>query len=147
MPLQTQYGTFMLYSYLDNINVKTCKCLVEFLIPLSTHNSRKIQRCMSGDITSGVLITEFDTGSDLHAVNANAVLNEDVYIITGAKTFITSGQLVDLLTVVTKKDLAAGAKGTILFLVEVGTLSFEKGMKLKNWYQGSRYLRYIILIM
>jgi len=87
---------------------------------------------MSGDITSGVLITEFDTGSDLHAVNANAVLNEDVYIITGAKTFITSGQLVDLLTVVTKKDLAAGAKGTILFLVEVGTLSFEKGMKLKK---------------
>ena len=95
-------------------------------------NSRKIQRCMSGDITSGVLITEFDTGSDWHAVNANAVLNEDVYIITSAKTFITSGQLVDLLTVVTKKDLAAGAKGTILFLVEVGTLSFEKGMKLKK---------------
>ena len=54
----------------------------------------------------------------------------DDYVINGSKTFITNGQLADLVVVVTKTDPSAGSRGISLFLVEAGTEGFSKGKNL-----------------
>jgi alkylation response protein AidB-like acyl-CoA dehydrogenase len=77
-------------------------------------------------------MTEPGTGSDLQGVKTNAVLSDDGehYILNGSKTFITNGQMADLVIVVAKTDPSAGAKGTSLLLLEAGTEGFVKGQNL-----------------
>ena len=60
------------------------------------------------------------------------MLDGDHYILNGSKTFITNGQLSDLVIVVCKTDPDAGAKGTSLLLVEAGTEGFSKGNNLEK---------------
>jgi acyl-CoA dehydrogenase len=52
--------------------------------------------------------------------------------LNGSKTFITNGQLADLVIVVCKTDPSAGAARTSLLLVEAGTPGFEKGTNLEK---------------
>ena len=53
------------------------------------------------------------------------------YRINGSKTFITNGQLANLIIVVTKTDPSAGAKGTSLIIVETDEVEgFERGRNL-----------------
>ncbi|WP_293745577.1 acyl-CoA dehydrogenase family protein [uncultured Paraglaciecola sp.] len=91
-----------------------------------------LPRCISGEIITAIAMTEPGTGSDLQGVKTHAVLNKDEYVINGSKTFITNGQMADLVIVVVKTDPAAGAKGTSLLLVEAGTPGFDKGKNLKK---------------
>ena len=91
-----------------------------------------LPRCISGEIITAIAMTEPGTGSDLQAVKTHAVLDGNDYVINGSKTFITNGQLADLVIVVAKTDPSAGAKGTSLFLIEAGTPGFQKGKKLKK---------------
>jgi acyl-CoA dehydrogenase len=51
-------------------------------------------------------------------VRTTAKRDGNHYLINGSKTFITNGQLANLIVVVTKTDPAAGAKGTSLIVVE-----------------------------
>ena len=91
-----------------------------------------LPRCISGEIITAIAMTEPGTGSDLQGVKTHAVLDKDEYVINGSKTFITNGQMADLVIVVVKTDPAAGAKGTSLLLVEAGTPGFDKGKNLKK---------------
>ena len=53
------------------------------------------------------------------------------YRINGSKTFITNGQLANLIIVVTKTDPGKGAKGTSLIVVETDEVEgFERGRNL-----------------
>lgn len=88
--------------------------------------------CISGEVITAIAMTEPGTGSDLQSVATTAVLDGDEYVLNGSKTFITNGQLADLIIVVAKTDPAGGAKGTSLILVEAGTEGFEKGRNLKK---------------
>jgi acyl-CoA dehydrogenase len=93
-----------------------------------------LPRCVSGEIITAIAMTEPGTGSDLQGVKTNAVLSDDGehYILNGSKTFITNGQLADLIIVVAKTDPNAGAKGTSLFLVDATTEGFVKGTNLNK---------------
>ncbi len=93
---------------------------------------RFLPGCVNGDIVTAIAMTEPGTGSDLQAVKTNAVLDEsgEFYILNGSKTFITNGQMADLVIVVAKTNPESGAKGTSLLLVEAGTPGFEKGQNL-----------------
>jgi len=58
------------------------------------------------------------------------VRDGDDYVINGAKTFISSGILADLVVTAVKTDPTAGHKGISLIAVDAGTPGFTKGRKL-----------------
>lgn len=89
-----------------------------------------LPKCVSGEIITAIAMTEPGAGSDLQGIKTTAVKDGDDYVINGSKTFITNGQLADLVVVVTKTDPSAGSRGISLFLVEAGTEGFSKGKNL-----------------
>ncbi len=107
---------------------------VPYIINYGTEAQKQkyLPGCVSGDIITAIAMTEPGAGSDLQAVATTAVLDGDHYILNGSKTFITNGQLSDLVIVVCKTDPDAGAKGTSLLLVEAGTEGFSKGNNLEK---------------
>lgn len=82
---------------------------------------------LSGDIITAIAMTEPGTGSDLQGVQTKAVVDGDDYIINGSKTFISNGQMADLVIVVCKTE-----NGFSLILVENGTPGFSKGSNLEK---------------
>ena len=91
-----------------------------------------LPQLVSGEMIGAIAMTEPGAGSDLQGVRTNAIPDGDHYILNGSKTFITNGQLCDLVIVVAKTDPKEGAKGTSLFLVESGWEGFEKGKNLEK---------------
>ena len=91
-----------------------------------------IPKLISGEMIGAIAMTEPGAGSDLQGVKTTAMKKGDKYILNGSKTFITNGQLCDLVIVVAKTDPKEGAKGTSLFIVETGTKGFEKGQNLEK---------------
>src|SRR4051812_38447191 len=84
----------------------------------------------SGEIITGIAMTEPAAGSDLQGIKTTAVKDGDDYVLNGSKTFISNGILADLVIVVAKTDPAAGAKGVSLLVVERGMTGFERGRNL-----------------
>jgi acyl-CoA dehydrogenase len=87
---------------------------------------------ISGDVLLGIAMTEPGTGSDLANVQTTARRDGDHFVLNGAKTFISNGQIGDLFIVVCRTDPDADPphKGISLILVEAGTPGFTKGRKL-----------------
>src|SRR5690606_26040828 len=69
---------------------------------------------------------------DVKSLRTNAVRQGDKFILNGSKTYITNGQLSDLVLVVAKTAPELGAKGISLFLVETSSPGFRKGRNLKK---------------
>jgi acyl-CoA dehydrogenase len=89
-----------------------------------------LPKMVSGETIGAIAMTEPGTGSDLQAVKTTAVPDGNHLVVNGQKTFITNGQLADLVIVVTKTDASEGAKGTSLVLVEGDREGFERGRNL-----------------
>jgi acyl-CoA dehydrogenase len=87
---------------------------------------------ITGDILLGIAMTEPGTGSDLANVQTTARRDGDHYVLNGAKTFISNGQIGDLFVVVAKTDPQASPPhaGISLILVEAETPGFVRGKKL-----------------
>src|SRR5688572_2088623 len=77
-----------------------------------------LPRMATGELIGAIAMTEPGAGSDLQAVRTRAERNGNHYRINGSKTFITNGQLANLIILVTKTDPVLGAKGTSLIAVE-----------------------------
>ncbi|WP_256734965.1 acyl-CoA dehydrogenase family protein [Variovorax sp. dw_954] len=86
-----------------------------------------LPRIASGEVITAIAMTEPGTGSDLQGVRTKAEKRGDGYVINGAKTFITNGQLCDVVIVVAKTDTTQGAKGISLFIVDVNNPGFRRG--------------------
>ena len=89
-----------------------------------------LPRMARGEVVTAIAMTEPGTGSDLQGVRTSAVRDGNHYVVNGQKTFITNGQLADLIVVVCKTDPALGAKGTSLILVEADRTGFARGRNL-----------------
>ncbi|MEQ8814701.1 MAG: acyl-CoA dehydrogenase family protein [Thalassobaculum sp.] len=89
-----------------------------------------LPRMARGEVVTAIAMTEPGTGSDLQGVRTSAVRDGNHYVVNGQKTFITNGQLADLIVVVCKTDPALGAKGTSLILVEADRAGFARGRNL-----------------
>ncbi len=109
---------------------------VPYLMAYGTEEQKQkyLPGCVSGDIVTAIAMTEPGTGSDLQNVKTNAVLSDDGehYILNGSKTFITNGQLADLVIVVAKTNPDGGSRSSSLLLVETGMEGFVKGQNLNK---------------
>jgi alkylation response protein AidB-like acyl-CoA dehydrogenase len=86
----------------------------------------------AGDLIGAIAMTEPGAGSDLAGVRTHAVLDGGTWILSGAKTFISSGINADLVIVVTRTDPdpAARHRAFSLLVVERGMPGFSRGRNL-----------------
>jgi acyl-CoA dehydrogenase len=85
----------------------------------------------SSELIGAIAMSEPAAGSDLQGIRTTATRKGNGYVLNGQKTFITNGQLANLIIVVAKTEPALGAKGISLFVVETDTLEgFRRGRNL-----------------
>jgi acyl-CoA dehydrogenase len=85
----------------------------------------------SGELIAAIAMTEPGAGSDLQGIRSTAVRSdENDFLLNGQKTFISNGQLGDLVIVVARTDPAAGHRGISLLVVERDMPGFSRGRNL-----------------
>lgn len=93
---------------------------------------RWLPRLASGELLAGIALTEPGCGSDLKALRTKATKDGDVYVIDGAKTFITNGYTANLLVVAVRTG-GPGSSGVSLVVLETENLAgFRVGRRLEK---------------
>ncbi|MDX6751545.1 acyl-CoA dehydrogenase family protein [Geminicoccaceae bacterium 1502E] len=78
-----------------------------------------LPRLASGETIPTAVFTEPDTGSDLASLSTRAVLEDGMWRVRGAKTWITHAARADLMTLLVRTDpAAAGYRGLSMLLAE-----------------------------
>ncbi len=106
-----------------------------------TEEQRKkyLPKLCSGEGFAAWALTEPNAGSDAAATQTTAVLNGNEWVINGTKQFITTGDIADVVVVMSKTDKERGAKGISAILVEKDTKGFKIGqLENKLGLRGSR---------
>ncbi|HUS32039.1 MAG TPA: acyl-CoA dehydrogenase family protein [Kofleriaceae bacterium] len=106
--------------------------------------ARFVTPCLRDGKISALGITEPGGGSDVASLTTKAVRDGDHYVITGAKTFITSGTRADFVTTAVRTGGDAHG-GISLVVIERGTPGFEVSKKLKKtgwWASDTAELRF-----
>ncbi|MEV0426365.1 acyl-CoA dehydrogenase family protein [Micromonospora sp. NPDC050495] len=103
-----------------------------YLTELTTDDQRKrwLPGFCSGDLVTAIAMSEPGAGSDLAGIRTTAVRDGGALVLNGQKTFITNGELADLVVVVAKTAADQGAHGVSLIAVETGTPGFSRGRRL-----------------
>ena len=86
----------------------------------------------SGELITAIAMSEPGAGSDLQGIRTTAVRDGGDWILNGQKTFISNGQLCDLVIVFARTDPDAGHLGYSLLMVERGMTGFERGRNLEK---------------
>jgi alkylation response protein AidB-like acyl-CoA dehydrogenase len=89
--------------------------------------ARWLPRLCDGSAYGSLAITEPEAGSDVASLRTTARRDGDGYVLSGAKTFITTGDRADVAVVFASTDREARRRGITAFLVERGTEGFEPG--------------------
>jgi acyl-CoA dehydrogenase len=84
-----------------------------------------VRPTLRGELIGSLGITEPGTGSDVAGITTRAVRDGDDYVVTGAKTFITSGTRADFVTTAVRTG-AAGHRGVSLLVVETDRPGVER---------------------
>src|SRR6202051_4406708 len=99
----------------------------------SSEQKRKwLPRMVSGETVCAIAMTEPGTGSDLQGIRTRAVRAGDELVISGQKTFISNGQMCDLVIVVVRTAPEGGSRGMSLVLVETNRSGFRRGKNLEK---------------
>ena len=93
--------------------------------------ARFVTPCLQGGKIAALAITEPGGGSDVASLATRAVRDGDHYVVTGAKTFITSGTRADFVTTAVRTG-GPGHGGISLLVIEKGTPGFDASRKLKK---------------
>jgi len=110
----------------------------DIVAPYILHYGSEAQRrrwlpaMATGEVITAIAMTEPGAGSDLQGIRTTAIREGEHYRLNGQKTFITNGQLADLVIVVAKTDPREGAKGITLMLVEASAPGFKRGRNLEK---------------
>lgn len=89
-----------------------------------------LPRMISGEAVCAIAMTEPGTGSDLQGIRTRAVRDGDDFIVSGQKTFISNGQMCDLVIAVVRTAADAGSRGMSLLLIEADRPGFRRGRNL-----------------
>lgn len=90
---------------------------------------RWVPGLVSGEVMGAIAMTEPSGGSDLASISTRAVREGDEWVISGSKTFISSGQNADVVIVVARTS-DDRHRGLSLFLVEADRPGFSRGRNL-----------------
>ena len=97
---------------------------------------RVLPSIISGDKISALAITEPSGGSDVARLLTSAKLEGDEYVVSGEKTFITSGMRADYYTVAVRTG-GPGAGGVSLLLIERDRPGFTRyELKKMGWWSS-----------
>jgi alkylation response protein AidB-like acyl-CoA dehydrogenase len=120
-------------AYASAFSMHTDVCL-PYLLDLTTEEQRArwLPKFVTGEIVTGIGMTEPGAGSDLGALKTNARRDGADWIINGSKTFITNGTSADLVIVAARTALDGQRKGITLFAIEAGTPGYVRGRKLEK---------------
>jgi alkylation response protein AidB-like acyl-CoA dehydrogenase len=114
-------------------------CLPYFLdLATPEQKGRWLPGIASGELITAIAMTEPGVGSDLAAMTTTARREGDVYVVNGAKTFITSGINADLVITAVKTDPTQRHKGMSLLVIERGMPGFERGRNLDKLGQHAQ---------
>jgi acyl-CoA dehydrogenase len=105
---------------------------------------RFVTPCLRDGKISALAITEPGGGSDVASLATRAERDGDDYVVTGAKTFITSGTRADFVTTAVRTG-GPGHGGISLLVIERGTPGFVVSSKLKKtgwWASDTGELRF-----
>lgn len=95
-----------------------------------------LPKMASGELISAIAMTEPGAGSDLQAIRTTAIRQNDHYVLNGQKTFISNGQIADLICVAVKTDPSEASGGVSLIMVETETVEgkggFSRGRNLEK---------------
>jgi long-chain-acyl-CoA dehydrogenase len=92
---------------------------------------RFLPRCVSGDCILAIAMTEPGAGSDLAGMKTRAEDRGDYWVLNGSKTYISNGQIADLI-IVAARTVPDKTHGLGLFLVEADMAGFKRGRNLKK---------------
>jgi acyl-CoA dehydrogenase len=105
--------------------------------------ARFLAPVLAGDKISALAITEPEGGSDVAALRTRARREGDHYVVTGSKTFITSGMRADFITTAVRTG-GDGMEGISLLLIEGDTpgLSRTPLQKMGWWCSDTATLHF-----
>jgi alkylation response protein AidB-like acyl-CoA dehydrogenase len=86
----------------------------------------------SGELITAIAMSEPGAGSDLRAIATEARREGDEYVLSGSKTFVTSGIQADLVIVVARTRGGRDTSAFTLLAVEAGMPGFVRGRKLEK---------------
>ncbi len=92
---------------------------------------RYVKPAIAGDSISALAVTEPGAGSDVAGIQTKAVRDGSDYLITGSKTYITSGVRADHVTVLCRTGEDPHG-GLTFFVIEKGMPGFEVSRALKK---------------
>jgi acyl-CoA dehydrogenase len=103
------------------------------IVRLGTDAQKKrfVEPVLRGDKIASLAITEPGGGSDVASLKTRAVADGDHYVVTGTKTFITSGARADIVTTAVRTG-GEGHGGVSLLVIEKDTPGFSVSKKLKK---------------
>jgi alkylation response protein AidB-like acyl-CoA dehydrogenase len=86
----------------------------------------------NGDLIGANAASEPGAGSDVYSMTTTAVRQDGVYVLNGAKTFVTNAPVADLFAAYATIDPRLGATGITAFVIEKGTPGLTVGKKLEK---------------
>lgn len=92
---------------------------------------RFVRPTIAGDLIGSLAITEPSGGSDVGHLRTKAELHDTQYVVTGSKTFITSGTRADFVTTAVRTG-GPGARGVSLLVVPTDLPGFTVARTLKK---------------
>jgi alkylation response protein AidB-like acyl-CoA dehydrogenase len=106
--------------------------MMPYLLDLTSEAQKRrwLPGMVTGEVITAIAISEPGAGSDVKAVRTTAVPDGDSFVVNGSKTFISNGQLANVVIVAAKTDPHAGHKGISLLVVEEGMAGFHRGKQL-----------------
>ena len=108
--------------------------VLHYLIDLTNDEQkhRWLPGFASGDLIGALAMTEPGAGSDLQGMRTTAKRDGGNWILSGQKTFISSGIMSDVVVVAARTSPEDGSGAFSLFVVERDTPGFERGRQLEK---------------